>query len=125
MDMRAEKEISKEEYADMRESVENQLTGLRITRNEAKTNELDLEASLSYGLQFAANIARQWEDLEDPVQIMRLQKLVLPDGITYNKTAGTFGTAVLSPVFKLYQEYKTSKSDLVAEVGIAPTTSRL
>jgi len=51
--------------------------------------------------------------------------LVLPEGMTYYKITGTFGTAVLSPVFRLYQEYKTNESDLVAGAGIAPATSRL
>ena len=125
MQMRMDREISKEEYAEMRDAVENQLTGLGIARNEAQTNESGLEVIIAYGTQFARNIARQWQDLEDPAQLSHLQKLVLPEGITYDKNTGTFGTAVLSPVFKLYQEYKTSKSDLVAGAGLAPATSRL
>ena len=124
-EMRAGKEISKEEYAEMRDGVENQLTGLGIARNEAQTNELDLEASIEYAKQFIRNVDRQWRDLTDPAQRMRLQQLVLPEGIAYDKNSETFCTAVLSPVFKLYQEYKTSKSDLVAGAGFAPATSRL
>jgi len=46
-------------------------------------------------------------------------------GIAYDKNTGTFCTAVPSPVFKIYQEYKTTESDLVAGAGIAPATSRL
>jgi hypothetical protein len=38
----------------------------------------------------------------------------------YNKTAGTFGTAVLSPVFTLFQESTGKDSDFVAGAGIAP-----
>ena len=125
MEMRANKEISKEDYAEMCDATENQLTGLGIARNEALTNELDLEASIEYANQFIRNVARQWQDLTDPARKMRLQQLVLPEGIAYDKNTGTFCTAVLSPVFKLYHEYKTTESDLVAGAGIAPATSRL
>ncbi len=124
-EMRANKEISKEEYSEMRDATENQLLALSISRNEALTNELDLEASIEYGMQFIRNVARQWQDLTDPAQRMRLQILVLPEGIVYDKNTGRFCTAVLSPVFKLFQEFSDSKSDLVAGAGIAPATSRL
>jgi hypothetical protein len=53
-------------------------------------------------------------------QRQRLQKLVLPECITYDKTASSFGTAILSPVFKLSQDFSLTKSDLVARVGTVP-----
>jgi site-specific DNA recombinase len=121
--MRANKEISKEELAEMRNGLDNQLTGLRIAQNEALTNELDLEVSIEYAKQFVRDIARQWQDLTDPARKANLQRLVLPKGIAYDKNSETFCTAVLSPVFKLYQEYKHEKSDLVEYVGFATRPS--
>ena len=105
--------------------MENQLTGLKIAKNEVQTDELELEASIAYAVKFTRNIARQWVDSVDSAQRQRLQKMVLPEGVTYNKTASAFGTAVLSPVFRLSQQFSAKKSDLVAGAGIAPATFRL
>ncbi len=63
-------------------------------------NELDLEVSLEYAKQFIRNVARQWQHLTDTAQRMRLQQLVLPEGIAYDKNTGTFCTTVLSPAFE-------------------------
>jgi hypothetical protein len=41
---------------------------------------------------------------------------VLPKGITYNKTDGAYGTAVLSPIFRLNDQFADSQSDVVAEI---------
>ncbi len=120
--MRMNGEISKSEFEDTKLGLENQLTGLRTGKNEAETSENSLEVSISYALQFVRNVARQWLDLDDPAERLRLQKLVLPEGIEYNKTDGTFGTAVLSPVFKLFKEFHDGKSDLVAGAGIEPAS---
>ena len=92
------------------------MTTFQISRNEARTDEFDLEAAISYVIKFIGSPARQWQDMRDVKQKLRLQKLVLPEGITYNKTNGTFGTAVLSPIFKLNEEFDGNSSDLVAMV---------
>jgi DNA invertase Pin-like site-specific DNA recombinase len=118
--MRMNGEISKSEFEDTKSGIENQLTGLRIAKNEAETSESSLEVSISYALQFARDVARQWLDLSDSAKRQRLQKLVLPEGIEYDKNTGTFGTAVLSPVFKLFVDYRDNQSDLVARHGKVP-----
>lgn len=123
--MRANREITKEEFAALRGEVDNQMAGFTISRNEALTDQFDLESSIAYAEQFIRNVARQWQDLTDPAKKAWLQRLVLPEGITYDKTSGAFGTAVLSPVFKLFADFQLQKSDLVAGAGFAPTTSRL
>ncbi len=115
--MRMNSEISKDEFEETKAGLENQLMGLRVAKNEAETSENSLEVSISCAVQFARNVARQWLDLSDAGERQRLQKLVLPEGIEYDKTSGAFGTAVLSPVFKLFKEFHDGKSDLVALVG--------
>ena len=114
--MRVNGEISNEEYIKYKDNIDNQMTTFQISRNEARTDEFDLEAAISYVIKFIGSPARQWQDMRDVKQKLRLQKLVLPEGITYNKTNGTFGTAVLSPIFKLNEEFDGNSSDLVAMV---------
>jgi len=42
---------------------------------------------------------------------------VYPESIVYNKTAGSYGTAVLPCIFKVFEGFNTSNSGLVAEAG--------
>ncbi len=124
MEMRINHEISKEEYKDMKDALENQVTILSISRNEAQIDEFDIEIAISHAIKLISDIADQWKFM-NPAQKEKLQKLVLPSGITYSKTAGTFGTAVLSPVFRLNESFLIDPSVLVAGVGFEPTTFRL
>ncbi len=112
--------ITKDEFLLMRDGLEMRITAFTISRNEANTDELDLEAALAYTTQFIQNFARQWQDMRDVKQKQRLQKLVLPEGIAYDKTTGKFGTAVLSPIFELNRRFSDDESDLVAGPGIEP-----
>jgi len=79
---------------------------------------LDVEAAISYTVQFIRNLARQWLDLRDANQKQRLQQLVFPEGLVYDKATGSFCTAVLSPVLRLNQEFTGDESDFVAGVGL-------
>lgn len=117
LQMRVNNEISKEEFLKLKDRLENQMTGIKISKNEAQIEELDLEAAVSYTVQFLRNLARLWKDMNDVKQKQRLQRIVLPENITYNKTTETFGTAVLSPLFTLLSEFKGDESDFVAGVG--------
>ena len=47
----------------------------------------------------------------------QLQKRIFPYGITYDKSKGNYGTAVLSPIFTLSERFTTKKSDFVEVVG--------
>ena len=51
----------------------------------------------------------------------QLQKRIFPYGITYDKSKGKYGTAVLSPIFTLSERFTTNKSDFVAgaRLGLA------
>ena len=88
-----------------------------MSRNEAKIEEFDVETAIAYAIQFIKNMARQWQDLDDIKQKQRLQQLVLPQGITYDRKTRNFGTAILSPVFRLFEDSAISKSRFVAGGG--------
>ncbi|MFH1956152.1 MAG: recombinase family protein, partial [Patescibacteria group bacterium] len=119
--MRMKQEISKEDFLKLKDNLDNQITGIYISRNEAKISEFDFGAAVTYAVNFARNITRLWQEADDDVRRkQRLQKLVLPKGIIYDKNTGEFGTAVLSQIFKLSEEFDGNASNLVAGIGIAP-----
>ena len=124
MEMRINQEISKEDFQDMKDKIDNQITGIKISHNETETDKFDLESSIAYATQFISNLSKQWLDMGIKQQ-QRLQKVVFPQGLVYDKTTKMFGTAILSPVFRLSGDFVASKSELVAGAGIEPAISRL
>ena len=124
-EMREGGEYTKEEFLERKEKLENQITGLQISQNETKTDEMDLEVAINAVEYILLNTAKVWRDIEDIKQKQRLQRWVLPEGVAFDKNIHNFGTAVLSPVFSLSEGYKTSPSHFVAGVGFEPTTFRL
>ena len=119
--MRVEQEISKDEYRELKDSLDNQMASLRVSRNEAEIEELDLEEAITGTNQLIADTANQWWLMES-AQKVRFQKMVLSQGITYQKTTGTFGTAILSCIFKLNEDFQTMPSGHVAEAGFEPAS---
>lgn len=124
LEMRMNGEIGKEEYAEAKEAIENQLTGFRISHNESKINELDVESAIAYATKFLQDLARNWE-IMNVEQKQRFQKMIFPNGIIFDKSTGKYGTAVLSPLFTLSRDFQRRESHLVAGGGIEPPTSRL
>jgi site-specific DNA recombinase len=124
LQMRINKEMSQSEYKEMKEVVGNQIAALNISKNEAEINELDMEVVVTTVVKFIRNLAFQWQQM-NPKQRQRMQKTVLPKGITYQKSVGIYGTAFLSPIFRLNETFLTTPSELVAGAGIEPTIFRL
>lgn len=122
--MRLEGEISKEEFTDMKDYLDNELIVSKGSENSLFLEEKDVELSIHYVTGFARNLSRQWMDMTIE-QKQKLQKLVLPDGIAYNKTTGSYETAVLSPIFRIISDFVGTESELVAGAGIEPAISRL
>ncbi len=116
VEMRMNNEISKDEFTKFRDALDNQIALLQLSeKNEIE--ELDAERTVSQAIEVIQDIATLWQDTRSPGQPHRLQKLVLPEGIVYDRSSGQFRTAVLSPIFKLNDDFTSKKSDLVAEVG--------
>jgi hypothetical protein len=74
-----------------------------------------LEAAISRSVELMRDLAGQWKAMPYPTK-QRLQKVVLPQGMTYRKTNGVIGTAILSPIFRLNEEFRREPSGLVAGV---------
>ncbi len=119
VEMRADDEIDKDTYKRMRADVESRIAAIKISENEAEVQKLDLETRLERAEHHIRNLAGIWQELSIERQI-RLQKVVLPSGLEYDKTKERFGTALLSPYLGILSNFPMEESVLVAGPGIEP-----
>lgn len=110
-EMREDGSYTKEEFAERKAEIENALAAARISRNESRIEQFDMEAAVSYAERYITNLGRQWIDLP-PHLYPRFQKLVFPEGIPYIKGKG-FGTARLGLIFEISETVGDKKSDVV------------
>jgi len=93
--------------------LENQLMELRIAQGEAERSEINKDTVLGYAVNFMANVAKLWTDMEPPERLHFLQ-LIFPDGLAYEFGNG-FWNPILGLAFEVIQDQQTNKSNLVAQ----------
>ena len=112
--MREDGSYDKDEFLERKEGIENTIAATKISLSESRIEQFDIEGALVYATNFISDMGRQWFDLSSQLR-PRFQKLVFPDGISYDKEKG-FGTAKLGLIYKLNQQSDSSKS-LVVDPG--------
>ncbi len=115
--------LSDEDFLGQKDWYDNQIAVKQVALNEAKIDELDIQSALDSCLQFIKQPARQWFDMALE-QKQRFQKLVLTEGISYDRERG-FGTAKLSFIYEANLKFQGEKSQLVPRVRVELTTSGL
>ena len=122
-EMREDGSYSKGEFQERKEQIENEVAAAKISLSESRIEQFDLEGALAYATNFIDNLGRQWFDL--PTQIRsKFQKLVFPEGITYQRDKG-FGTAKLGVIYDINRQFVGNKSLIVDRAGFEPATSSL
>ena len=112
-EMREDGSYTKEEFMERKEEAENLIAVEKISHSETKIDQYDIEALLVYFDRFGLNLGRQWFDLHTrPDLRLRFQKLVFPQGISYQRGEG-FGTAKMGCIFEANQLFDGKKSTLV------------
>lgn len=101
-EMREDGSYTKEEFLERKAEIDNKMTSIRISMNESKIDQFDIEATITYATQFVEHLDRQWVDLQGELRV-RFQQLIFPEGIPYFKGKG-FGTAETS---LMLQQQKT------------------
>jgi DNA invertase Pin-like site-specific DNA recombinase len=116
VEMRMNNEISKDEFLQLRNTLDYRIAALQPGGGQIEFDESNPAPTIAKAIEVIHNLVGMWERTNSAGQ-NRLQKLVLPDGIVYDRTLKTFRTANLSPIFKLKDDFTGEKSELVAEVG--------
>jgi hypothetical protein len=109
-EMREDGSYTLEEFRERKEEIENCIMATKISLDETRIDQFDIEGVLSYANNFIANLGRQWLDLS--TSHSRFQKMVFPEGISYKRGEG-FGTAKLGLIYELNQACGADKSLLV------------
>lgn len=110
-------------FKDRLEEIENKIAITKISLNEAKIEQFDIEAAVTYATNFIKDLGRQWLELSPKLR-PRFQKLVFPNGLSYHKVNG-YGTAKLGLIYEINNRSRGNVSQLVGPVGIEPTTSSM
>ena len=117
---------TREEGKERLAEIENQIAATKISLSEARIEQFDIEATVTYANHFISDLARQWFDLAPQVR-PRFQRLVFPEGIPFSRNTGC-GTNKNVKLGLIYEINRRSNGDLqkvVRPVGFEPTTLRL
>ncbi len=109
-EMREDGSYTPEEFRERKEEIENAIMATKISLNETRIDQFDIEGALAYANQFISDLGRQWLDLA--ISHKRFQKMVFPDGISYIRNSG-FGTAKLGLIYELNSTCGLEKSLIV------------
>lgn len=110
IEMREDGSYAPEEFRERKEEIENQIMVTKISLDETRIDQFDIEGILSYANNFISNLGRQWLDLA--TSHSRFQKMVFPEGISYMRNEG-FRTAKLGLIYELNSTCGNEKSPLV------------
>ena len=104
------------------DKLSEELTLAEMSAQDAKIEALDVEAALTAAEHVLTNLGRLWVEYGLD-QRQRLQKIVFPNGLTYQN--GAFGNTIASPIFRAFQHVKTPKKQMVDDTGLEPVTSSM
>ncbi len=125
-EMREDGEYDKVQFTDRLAEIENKIMVTTISLNETKIEQFDIEATITYATKFISNLSRIWFDLSPELK-PRFQKLVFPQGVSYNKET-KFRTTKLGYIYELNQKIEVEKYQFSKDVdrtGLEPATPSL
>ena len=121
-EMREEGSYTKEEFWERKKNIEEEIIETKLSLKESQLDNFDIESVLTYAIDFIRNLGKEWPHLP-PHLWSRFQKLIFPEGISYQKNCG-FGTAKLGVIFSLNEAFLRDrthqKSSLVPLTGFEP-----
>lgn len=104
---------TKTEFLERKREVERQIFACESNLVEVTGSESDFEQAIDYCLSFVTNTPETWKQLEkQPEKRLRFQNSIFESNIPYTQKDG-FGTAILSPIYSIYQHFLDDPSSLV------------
>ena len=104
-------------YEEQLARLNEEMTMARLRRNEAETDELDVEGILEFGERLLLHVARLWAEA-DLRQRRVLQRFLFPAGVRFD--GEKLETAEISPAFTYLREIESQESRLVSPGGFEP-----
>ena len=112
-DLRLDGKVDEASFDEQLERLQDQIGELRLQLAEAQAEELDIESTLDFAEYALRNAARMWQGF-DVEQRMRFQRLLFPDGLTFDGKG--FGTGTISPVFKVLEPSTNVKGSMASPI---------
>lgn len=86
------------------------------------------QSAIEYALNFMHDVQRLWIDADPDLKI-RFQKMIFPEGLTFDTTTLAFGTSTISPLYRYAPNKKdlseSEKSLVVTPAGVEPAIFRM
>jgi DNA invertase Pin-like site-specific DNA recombinase len=104
---------SKEDFLERKKEVEDTIYTVQSQVILSDSTEEDFEEALDYCMQFVISTPQTWLRLaKQPEYRLRFQNFIIEGNLEYGSEKG-FGTATLSPIYSVYQQYLAGDSSLV------------
>lgn len=116
-DFHRSQKYTDEEFLDQKEKINSAIDKKHLLLQESRVEEFDMEAALEYCFGFVRTTAKTWIESDYQARL-RFQNLVFKEKIEFD--GQKFGTAKLSQVYGINQEYGNKKSKLAAPSGFEP-----
>jgi site-specific DNA recombinase len=108
-----------QEFLVQKDIVSKKIAGKKTLIHDKAVEEFNMEQALEYFFGYIRNTAERWIAYEKkPEKRLRFQKIIFEENIDFS--GEKFGTAKLTPVYSLYQQYLLDPSSLVTLRGIEP-----
>ena len=114
--------IDQTSYERQRDKLREEVTLAELELNDARLEELDVEAVLAFAEHLLGNAARIWVEAS-PTQKLGFQRVLFPTGITFD--GEKVGTATTCLAFNYLRPIQNQVSEMVGPPGFEPGTSRL
>ena len=112
-----ERGIDRETYERQRDRLREEIALARIEEEDARIEEIDVEALVDYSEQVLLSAARLWTDASFE-QRLRLQQVLFPQGLRWNEKG--FGIAVTCLAFSQLPLNTSESNDLASPTGFEP-----
>jgi hypothetical protein len=104
--------LDKQTYQEQSDKLSEEITLAEIAEQDARLDELDIEAAVEFAQYVLLNAARIWSE-SGPEQKERLQKLIFPAGVLFGE--GAYRTTATNMVFFELEEIYDQNEGLVAQ----------
>ena len=133
-----EGEITKEQFEKFSQKLKEEKKEIEKQMPQEQIKLSNLEKYLEFSLEMCQQLPAMWVSADNH-QRQKLQKLVFPEGVAYDKENDSYRTPKTNSVFELISSLsvektenkkgltstKTTLSNLVVMIGIEPTTQGL